>query len=439
MGGRSARKGGSIQPRRRRWKGGRAPVPRTRLAGGARSCEEARDAARFSADRRRSAAAWRGTGASQPRRSGRPAGRRQDHAGADLPAGRAVCAGQAHPAAGAAAAGGARRGGAHGGDARRAGRPDHRPARSHAGRDLGEHPPRGRHRRRVHPDDPRRSGADGGRRGAIRRVPRALARRRSRPRAGARRARGAARRPAAAGDVGDARRGARRAPDGRRAAGRQRGPRLSRRDALCRARPARAHRGRGCEGRARRPGRRARFDPGVSAGPKRDHANGGVARSARPGRQRRHRAALWRDGPRGAGQGGAARPRRTAQGDARHFDRRDLADHRGRARRRRQRAVARPALRARHRRDAAGDPAGVAGRRGPAPRPRRTHRTRRLLPAVGGGGRRRAGALRQAGNPVGRSLRNSCSIWPPGASPTRPNSPSSIRRPRRRSPKRAPC
>ena len=52
--------------------------------------------------------------------------------------------------------------------------------------------------------------ARGRRRRAVRRVPRALARRRSRPRAGARRAAGPARRSAAARHVGDARRRPRR-------------------------------------------------------------------------------------------------------------------------------------------------------------------------------------------------------------------------------------
>ena len=106
------------------------------------------------------------------------------------------------------------------------------------------HPHRSRHRGHFHRmilDDPvaRRR-----RRGAVRRVPRALARRRSRPRARARRAAGSARGPQAAGDVGDARRRARGETAGRRAGDRKRGPRLSGRDALSRPRSARADRAR---------------------------------------------------------------------------------------------------------------------------------------------------------------------------------------------------
>ena len=189
-GGRSARKGGSIQPRRRRWKGGRAPVPRTRLAGGARSCEEARDAARFSADRRRSAAAWRGTGASQPRRSGRPAGRRQDHAGADLRCWASRLRGgkrilllePRRLAARAAAARMAATLGERVGET--IGLRVRMQARVSASTRI-EVVTEGVFTRMIL-DDP---ALDGRRRGAVRRVPRALARRRSRPRAGARRAR----------------------------------------------------------------------------------------------------------------------------------------------------------------------------------------------------------------------------------------------------------
>ena len=93
---------------------------------------------------------------------------------------------------------------------------------------LGPHPHRGRHRGRVRADDPRRSRAERRRGGAVRRVPRTLARRRSRAGAGARRAGGPARGFAHSRHVGDARRRARRRPDARRGADRERGARLSR-------------------------------------------------------------------------------------------------------------------------------------------------------------------------------------------------------------------
>ena len=72
-----------------------------------------------------------------------------------------------------------------------------------------------------------------------------------------------------------------------------------------------------------------------------------------------------------------------AQGRARDVDRRDEPDDRGRARRDRQRAVARPAILAAHGHDAAGDGARIAGLGRPAARTRRTRRARRVLSAVG--------------------------------------------------------
>ena len=75
---------------------------------------------------------------------------------------------------------------------------------------------------------------------------------------------------------------------------------------------------------------------------------------------------------------------------------------------------ARAALRARHRPDAARNGARLARQRRPAARPRRSRRAGRLLPAVGGGGERRACALRRAGDPRRRSLRPSlldCAVW----------------------------
>ena len=66
--------------------------------------------------------------------------------------------------------------------------------------------------------------------------------------------------------------------------------------------------------------------------------------------------------------------------------------------------VARAALRAGRRPDAARNRAGVARRRRPAPRPRRPHRAGRLLPAVGRAADRLARALYAAGNSLGRSV-----------------------------------
>ena len=219
---------------------------------------------------------------------------------------------------------------------------------------------------------------------AVRRIPRALARRRSRPRAGARRAAGPARRSEAPGDVGDAStaRGSAKllgdAPviesEGRafpvetRYLGRDARAPIERQVADAVARALRAEPGSvlvflpgAAEIRRTETLLQERIgDPAVDIVPLLRRARG---RRAGP----RHRA-------------GAAGP---AQGRAGDLDRRDLADHRGRAHRDRLRARARAALRAGRRAHAARDRAGVARRRRPAPRPRRPHRARRLLPAVG--------------------------------------------------------
>ena len=97
-------------------------------------------------------------------------------------------------------------------------------------------------------------------------------------------------------------------------------------------------------------------------------------------------------------------PNGPPQGGAGDLDRGNLAHHRRRARRHRQRSFARAALRARCRPDAAGNRAGVARRRRPAPRPRRPHRAGRLLPAVGRAADRFARALYAAGNSLRRSV-----------------------------------
>ena len=118
----------------------------------------------------------------------------------------------------------------------------------------------------------------------------------------------------------------------------------------------------------------------------------------------RRRRALRRARRRRAGPRHRAGPARPPQDRAGDLDRRDLDHHRGRAHRRRLRARARAALRARCRRDAARNRARVARRRRSAPRPRRPHRARHLLPAVGRAADRRARAVRPAGNPRRRSV-----------------------------------
>ena len=143
---------------------------------------------------------------------------------------------------------------------------------------------------------------------------------------------------------------------------------------------------------------------GVPAGRRRNPPHRDAAEGARRRRQRRYRRALRRARCARAGPRHFAGAGRAAQGGAGDLDRGNLAHHRGRARGDRQRAVARAALRARRRPDAAGNRARVARRRRPAPRPRRAHRAGRLLPAVGRAADRLARALYAAGNPVGRSV-----------------------------------
>ncbi len=127
-----------------------------------------------------------------------------------------------------------------------------------------------------------------------------------------------------------------------------------------------------------------------------------AAQGAHRGRQRRYRRALRRARCARAGPRHIAGAGRAAQGGAGDLDRGNLAHHRGRARGDRQRPVAGAALRAGCRSDAAGNRAGVARGRRPAPRPRRAHRAGRLLPAVGRAADRFVGALYAAGNSVGR-------------------------------------
>ena len=100
----------------------------------------------------------------------------------------------------------------------------------------------------------------------------------------------------------------------------------------------------------------------------------------------------------------APAPKGPAQGGAGDLDRGDLADHRGRPHRGRFRRGAGAALRAGHRSDAARNRARLARRGRSAPRPRRTHRARRLLPAVGRAADRVARGLYPARNPFRRSV-----------------------------------
>ena len=118
----------------------------------------------------------------------------------------------------------------------------------------------------------------------------------------------------------------------------------------------------------------------------------------------RDRAAVRRARCRRAGPRHRAGAEGPAQGRAGDLDRGDLADHRGRAHRRRFRPGAGAALRAGYRPDAAGNRARLARRGRSAPRPRRPHRARRLLPAVGRAADRVARGLHPAGNSQRRSV-----------------------------------
>ena len=251
----------------------------------------------------------------------------------------------------AAPAGRARGGGADGEDARRARRRHGRLAGALRLEGVAAHADRNRHRGRVHAARARRGDARRGCRRPVRRIPRALARCRSRPGAGARRAAGPARGSAAPRHVGDDRRSPRRRAPRPGPGDRRRRPRLSSRDPLCRPRYAadRAADRRRDRPRNARGARLAARVPSRSGG---DPPHPGAAR--RPARaDMRCRRALRRARRRRAGP--RHRPRRTRppQSRARHLDRRDLDHHRRRAHRHRQRACPRAALRTRCRRDAA--------------------------------------------------------------------------------------
>ncbi len=176
------------------------------------------------------------------------------------------------------------------------------------------------------------------------------------------------------------------------------------RDALSRPRHPRAHRasGRRCggAGATRRAGLGAGVPAGAGGNPPHRNAAEGADRRSRDRRGDALRRARRAD----PGSRDFARAQRQAQGGACHVHRRNLAHHPGRAHRRRWRACARAALRARCRRHPAGDRARVARRSRSAPRPRRPHRARRLLPAVGRAADRVARSLCAAGNPRRRSV-----------------------------------
>ena len=112
-------------------------------------------------------------------------------------------------------------------------------------------------------DDPELEGRRGG---AVRRIPRALARCRSRPRAGARCAAGPARGPEDPGDVGDHRRRARGGAARRRAGDRSRRAARFRSRRATRPRSARAHRGPDGRRGDARAARRAGLGAGLPAG-----------------------------------------------------------------------------------------------------------------------------------------------------------------------------
>ena len=229
---------------------------------------------------------------------------------------------------------------------------------------------------RGHPDAdaPIGPGSAGHRRGDLRRVPRALAQRRSGPRADLGGAAGAAARPVRADHVGNAGRGA-RGGDVARAGGHVGGPRLRGRAAL--ARPAAAFGtalrgaggGAGGGGDERRGGRRAGLPAGRGRDPTLRRTPGWCGG--------RHPPALRRLALRGAE--GRHRARIQAQGRTRHVHRGDLADDRGSARGGRWWAGAARAVRPRIGHVALGDGAGDARRSHAAGRARGTGRRRARL------------------------------------------------------------
>ena len=209
---------------------------------------------------------------------------------------------------------------------------------------VARNPDRGRHRRHFLAADSRRSGTDRRRRRAVRRIPRAFARCRSRPGAGARRANRPARGSAHSRDVGDARRRAGGETARRGAGDLKRRPRLSGRDPLSRPQAGRA--AGAADGGCDRDGaaRRSRLGAGVPAGRGGNPPHPEFSRRAHPRRHNRNRAAVRRARRRRAGPRHCAGAEGPPQGGAGDLDRRDVADHRRRPHRRRFRHGAGAAL-----------------------------------------------------------------------------------------------
>ena len=140
-----------------------------------------------------------------------------------------------------------------------------------------------------------------------------------------------------------------------------------------------------------------------------------------------------------AAQRAALAPPPSGQAKARARDqhRRDQRHAGRRADRRRQRAGATAALRPRGGPDPAGDRAGEPGSGDAARGPRRAPGARHCDPAVGRSGKRLASRARSAGNPRSRPFRPAAQLHALGRGGPAPRCPSSIRRPRPRSTKRA--
>ena len=186
---------------------------------------------------------------------------------------------------------------------------------------------------------------------------------------------------------------------------REPGPQLPGRHALSRARSARPHRGAGGRRRRARLARRAGLAAGVPAGRRRNPPHRDAAEGARAAMQA---SISLRSTAR------SMRASRTAPLRRRRPDRRKVVLATSIAETSLtiegvrvvidSGLVARAALRAGCRLDAAGDRARFARRRRPAPRPRRPHRAGRVLPAVGRAADRLFGALYAAGNSLRRSV-----------------------------------
>ena len=145
--------------------------------------------------------------------------------------------------------------------------------------------------------------------------------------------------------------------------------------------------------------RRARVPAGRRRNPSRRRgARDGIARGAL-----QPVAAVRRLDGRGPGCGAATGPAWPPQGRDRDQHRRNEPDDRRRAHRDRRRARATPALRSGDRDEPARDGAHLARVGRPAPRSRRAHGSRRLLPIVERVGARVAVAAGAGGDPRGRS------------------------------------